>query len=168
MRLSEAVNQERDRTKQVVAVGSGALDITQYWAQPVVTQEVTTIFESIDRSKRLVSAEQVEDVEMGRSFIDDVAVTGATLDAALVAASYTPEDEVVVGMAFESKRLLGRVPLPLKAAVRYRQSGGGTPSVNSLSTLIQRPEVADDYARRKQLSPLLMSTVKRLYEGETI
>ncbi|QQS69372.1 hypothetical protein IPP75_05685 [Candidatus Saccharibacteria bacterium] len=134
-----------------VAVGNSAKDITGYWptSSHIIKQEVALEVESRHREERVLRAQPLEIV--GRvGLIDDVAVSGRTIEYAAAVLKCTDLALVGVGLAWDSRRLTRRLGgVPLTAAITYRQHGGGRPAVNSFGTFVEKPFVASDYASRR-------------------
>jgi len=149
----------------VIAIGEGAREVIGQWADPfsVQQQSMRVIDDARQRSRRVLKAESLDPVDEGRYFVDDVMVSGKTVRTALDAAQSTNEDRVVVGMAFNSSSMRRLVDTPFDAVITYEQEGGGTPSVNSVSTLAKKPELAQDYMNRKQISQSLMNQIMNIY-----
>jgi hypothetical protein len=150
----------------IIAVGNSAFDVLGDWAdnRKVISQGLKLLEDSRDRGSRILEASEIDSVATGRYFVDDVAVTGNTLKTALEAAKATPRDEVVVGLAFNSRRLRARVGASLQSAIVYEQIGGGVPAMNSLSTLVDNPRLVADYSERKKVDPKLLDAVIAIYK----
>lgn len=157
-----------DESMPIIAVGSGALEVlaglSRYRSS--IRQDVQVLNDSRDRTRREVVASSIERREKGYYFVDDVAVSGNTLRTALEAAEFTTDDQVVVGLEFNSHRLRQRIGVPVRSAVMYEQLGSGRPAMNSISTLLDNSVVADEYARVKGIDQSLFQTVMKLYKEE--
>lgn len=141
----------RDRDVTLVAAGSGALDLASTWEHMIVRQEIDCVFESRHRESRRIRASEV--VSAGPVVVfDDVAVSGVTLSSAVAAIRTTGKIEVLVGMAFASRRMRERVRTAGAAVfhevVRYSRVGGGRTPINSLSTLRRSAQTRHDLATR--------------------
>lgn len=155
-----------DTNKGLVGVGMGSGDVMGGWAKDFTThrQDVVVTNESERRrDKREFKVDMLPPSKNGRYFIDDVIVSGNTLRAAIDAASYTGRDEIVAGLALNSSRMRKRLGEPVQAAILYDQEGGGIPAMNSLASLVDRPEVLTDYTQRKQINPQLIRAVLSIY-----
>jgi hypothetical protein len=157
-----------DPEKEVVAVGNSTADVlSELSAERAVTpQAVAVLADSRVRERRIVQAASLLRSETGRYFVDDVIVTGNTMRTAMDAGQFQDGDEVVAGMAFDSRTARRRVGTPIKSAIEYRQEGGGIPSVNSFSTFVEKPDMAFDYAQRKGISKTIMEILMDIYQRE--
>lgn len=131
------------------------------WSLPIVTEN-----DSRDRDERVLSSPGVEVPDRARYLIDDVAVSGKTLDVARQALRPLRSDDIsVVGLAFDSKRLRRRAG-EVRSAILYRQDGGGRAPVNSLSTLVDSQSLRYEYATRYFGQPSALEEISDLYKGE--
>lgn len=150
---------------QYVAVGSSADDMVRYWPPGVgiVAQSVSTIASSRDRRRRIVQAEDLIELKGVRCFVDDVAVTGNTLSEAMRKAPCA-ESLVAAGVTWDSKvlrRAMGNTVLI--SCVRVSQEGGGIPPVNTLSTLLDKPDICAEYSYRKFGDMTALDETKDIY-----
>ena len=101
------------------------------------------------REQRVVRAQPVEGCGI-TLLVDDVAVTGRTLQAAAGTVDGGETIRIGVGMVWNSRRLRRRLEAwPLTTGVTYSQKGGGVPAMNTLRTMAEKPEVAADYVARR-------------------
>lgn len=155
-----------DPTKEKVEVGSSAAEMTKFWPRGtgLTKQTMATILPSRSRTNRILEASPLSPSQTGRYFVDDVAVSGLTIQTARAAAGQNSGDEAVVGMAWQSRRLRRRIAVPLQAAILYSQAGGGVPAINSVSTLVGNDELMTDYAQRKSLNIDALKKIAKLYK----
>lgn len=140
-----------DCDRQIITVGTSATDITGFWPQSLDLNPmtVTALTESRRREERVLTVQELN-LEGPRYFVDDVAVSGLTLEAARRAVSPGRSDDVaLVGLAWKSRRMQRRVGMELRSAAYYQQEGGGRPAINSLSTLATKSDLRREYALRK-------------------
>jgi hypothetical protein len=151
---------------EYVAVGNSAKDVTQFFDnKQIIEQQISTIRPTQDRRYREVSAAAIPESSVSRCFVDDVAVSGSTLDAALKAAA-SVEGVAVAGLAWNSRRLRKKIP-NLRSAVVYEQEQGGTPRVNTLKTLVNNSTLRYEYAEKLFGSQKALEEVSILYsQGE--
>lgn len=151
---------------EYVAVGNSAKDVTQFFDnKKIIEQQISTIRPTQDRRYREVSAAAIPESSVSRCFVDDVAVSGSTLDAALKAAA-SVEGVAVAGLAWNSRRLRKKIP-NLRSAVVYEQEQGGTPRVNTLKTLVNNSTLRYEYAEKLFGSQKALEEVSILYsQGE--
>lgn len=148
-RVAARLMQDVGLFDKCIAVGTSAKDITQFW--PVTTEDMRIIVESDSRirEQRVVRAQPVEGCGI-TLLVDDVAVTGRTLQAAAGTVDGGETIRIGVGMVWNSRRLRRRLEAwPLTTGVTYSQKGGGVPAMNTLRTMAEKPEVAADYVARR-------------------
>lgn len=154
-----------DTTRRIIAVGESAAMFTGRWTEyPVQKQSVIVKNNTRERVKRELEAESLNLADEMKCFVDDVAVSGMTLRAARQSAGYNEQDVAVVGMAWDSRRLRKTVDMPLGAVVKYRQSGGGMPAVNSLSTFARDEVIAREYSLRRFDDKCALDSVLEIYK----
>ena len=148
-------------------VGNSARDVLTGLpnGRSVVFQSVKTITDSRARNDRLLEAQPLLQTENTRYFVDDVIVSGNTMRTAMDAGQFNENDQVIAGLAFNSRSMRTRINAPMRAVVTYDQEQGGVPAMNSLSTLAQNPELAASYRQRKTINPMLLSGALKIYRG---
>lgn len=165
---ASVVSMCRNELIPIVAVGSGASEVLEGLPEgrEIIQQSVQVVCESRDRTQRELVASPVQRTGQDYYFVDDVAVSGNTLRTALNAAQSSIDDQVIVGLEFDSRQLRQRVGLPLRSAITYKQLGGGRPAMNSVSTLLTDATLTAEYAQVKGVDLGLLQTVKKLYREE--
>ncbi|MGB3023241.1 MAG: phosphoribosyltransferase [Candidatus Saccharimonadales bacterium] len=163
-RLAARLLQDVGSFDQCVAIGNSAKDITQFWPVTAKDQPITVELDSRIREQRVVRAQSVR-VCGTTLLVDDVAVTGRTLQAAAEAVDGAEAVRIGVGMAWDSHRLRRRLAgWPLTTCVTYSQKGGGVPAMNTLKTLAEKPEVAADYVARRLRGDTRFQTILNQYK----
>lgn len=136
---------------RLVGVGnSGAqiCDLIAGFRTPRIS--VDTIEYCREREKRRLSVGEVPKIK-APILVDDVAVSGLTLGiVARRTELYNGSASAIVGLAMKSKRAKREVGLRerFRPLITYSLEGGGSPPINSISSLLQYPDRLEELVRK--------------------
>lgn len=95
--------------------------------------------------------------------VDDVAVSGRTLEVVRQTLGLR-NNTVGIGLLYDSRKTRARIEAPdIRFGLLYSREGGGTPPMNSISTLRDIPERLEELVERYFMGSV---AIKRLIKGE--
>ena len=159
-RLKEQLSPEE--IGAVVGVGDSGTRFARMIRSDAPTIDVTTLEFNRDRSKRELHVQgttQPNDV-----LVDDIGVSGTTIEAVRKMAGDVAL--VAIGLLYDSSTTRRRMGIAVRAGVLYTRTGGGTPPINSISSLRENPERLDDLASRYFTSTNVAQLFKDIIRGE--
>lgn len=126
-----------EQRRQLISVGSSGAALAAQLSEGCPNIGVETLVYERERANRELA---VSPLKLQPVLIDDIAVSGLTLSLARQAVQPQPET-VALGMLYRSKTTRRRIGVEnVRAALIYSRLGGGSPPINSVSTLLRNPE----------------------------
>jgi hypothetical protein len=134
---------------RVVGVGESGTEFAQRIKPEAPTVAVTTEVFNRNRAFRVLTVEPPSELDYPPVLVDDLAVSGLTLEKA--GKAITPAAQTaLVGLLFNSKKTLRAIRAggiqDVRYVVRYMRQGDGTPPINSIDTLQAIPQRLSDLA----------------------